>query len=575
MKTFETDVLVVGAGPAGGAAGVFLSKHRITTMVISKHPSTAESPRAHITNQRTMECLRDAGLEQECMAYASPPHKIEHSFWLRSMTGEELARTYSWGNDPRRKSDYESGSPCVMCDLPQTRLEPLLLAEAARSGAHVRFSTELESFEQFEEGVTSTIKDRLTGERYKVKSRYLVGADGARSRVVEQLGIPLIGQHGLGHAINVLCEIDLGDHVRHRPASLYATVQPGSSVWAPVGVVRMVRPWDQWLIALMVPDSVGVATPSAADIETRIHEVIGNPNIPIRILSQSSWSINDIVAERYSRGRVFCLGDAVHRHPPTNGLGSNTCIQDAFNLAWKLACVIQGKARHALLETYHDERQPVGRQIVARANKSMGTNLRLWDLLGAGMRSASRGHVATFDTPEGRAALRETIDLMKYEYHAHGVEMNACYRSTAIVAEGDAGDRAFDRDPELYYQPSTLPGSFLPHAWLGHRIPSSRVSTLDVAGKRQFTLFTGHGGEAWREAAHATAKRFGLPIRVVSIGPYLDFEDLYDIWRPLSGVQEAGAVLVRPDLHVAWRAAELPSDPGKSLAAVMAQILAL
>ncbi len=521
MKTFETDVLVVGAGPAGGAAGVFLSKHRVTTMVISKHPSTAESPRAHITNQRTMECLRDAGLEQECMAYASPPHKIEHSFWLRSMTGEELARTYSWGNDPRRKSDYESGSPCVMCDLPQTRLEPLLLAEAARSGAHVRFSTELESFEQFEEGVTSTVKDRLTGERYKVKSRYLVGADGARSRVVEQLGIPLIGQHGLGHAINVLCEIDLGDHVRHRPASLYATVQPGSSVWAPVGVVRMVRPWDQWLIALMVPDSVGVATPSAADIETRIHEVIGNPNIPIRILSQSSWSINDIVAERYSRGRVFCLGDAVHRHPPTNGLGSNTCIQDAFNLAWKLACVIQGKARHALLETYHDERQPVGRQIVARA------------------------------------------------------EMNACYRSTAIVAEGDARDRTFDRDPELYYQPSTLPGSFLPHAWLGHRIPSSRVSTLDVAGKRQFTLFTGHGGEAWREAAHATAKRFGLPIRVVSIGPYLDFEDLYDIWRPLSGVQEAGAVLVRPDLHVAWRAAELPSDPGKSLAAVMAQILAL
>ncbi len=319
MKTLETDVLVVGAGPAGGAAGVFLSKHRVTTMVISKHPSTAESPRAHITNQRTMECLRDAGLEQECMAYASPPHKIEHSFWLRSMTGEELARTYSWGNDPRRKSDYESGSPCVMCDLPQTRLEPLLLAEAARSGAHVRFSTELESFEQFEEGVTSTVKDRLTGERFKVKSRYLVGADGARSRVVEQLGIPLIGQHGLGHAINVLCEIDLGDHVRHRPASLYATVQPGSSVWAPVGVVRMVRPWDQWLIALMVPDSVGVATPSDADIETRIHEVIGNPNIPIRILSQSSWSINDIVAERYSRGRVFCVGDAVHRHPPARG----------------------------------------------------------------------------------------------------------------------------------------------------------------------------------------------------------------------------------------------------------------
>src|SRR5258708_32372272 len=104
MKTFETDVLVVGAGPAGGAAGVFLSKYRVTTMVISKHRSTAESPRAHITNQRTMECLRDAGLEQECMAHASPPQKIEHSSWLGSMTGEGLARTYASGTDLRLTS---------------------------------------------------------------------------------------------------------------------------------------------------------------------------------------------------------------------------------------------------------------------------------------------------------------------------------------------------------------------------------------------------------------------------------------------------------------------------------------
>src|SRR6266436_9790684 len=225
MKTLETDVLVVGAGPAGGAAGVFLSKHRVTTMVISKHPSTAESPRAHITNQRTMECLRDAGLEQECMAYASPPHKIEHSFWLRSMTGEELARTYSWGNDPTRMGDYAAASPCRMCDLPQPELEPILIADARRLGCDVRFHTELISFKLDADGVTAQIVDRRSGETEQVRAQYMIGADGARSRVVEQLGIALTGQHGLGCAINVDCELDLTEYVRHRRGSLFSVIQ--------------------------------------------------------------------------------------------------------------------------------------------------------------------------------------------------------------------------------------------------------------------------------------------------------------------------------------------------------------
>jgi 2,4-dichlorophenol 6-monooxygenase len=316
--------------------------------MISRHRSTAESPRAHITNQRTMEFLRDAGLERECMAYASPPGHIEHTFWLRSMAGEELARAYSWGIDPERKGDYEVASPCLMCDLPQTRLEPLLVADAARSGSQVRFNTELESFDQDADGVSAAVKDRLTGEAIRIRAKYMVGADGARSRIAEQLKLPLIGKHGLGHAINVLCEIDLSNHVRYRHASLYATIQPGSSIWAPVGVVRMVRPWDQWLVALMVPDAVGVPSPSPEDIAQRVREVIGDPSLPLKILSLSTWSINDIVAQHYSVGRVFCMGDAVHRHPPTNGLGSNTCVQDAFNLTWKLALVLQGKAGPAL-----------------------------------------------------------------------------------------------------------------------------------------------------------------------------------------------------------------------------------
>jgi len=164
-RVVETDVLVVGAGPAGASAGLFLAKHGIKTLVISRHRGTAETPRAHIVNQRTMEVMRDVGLESACVALASPSSHIAHSFFLRSMVGEELARTWAWGNDPSRKGDYELASPCAMCDLPQTRLEPVLVTEASRLGAHVRFGWELGTFSQDKSGVTAEIVDRLSDER--------------------------------------------------------------------------------------------------------------------------------------------------------------------------------------------------------------------------------------------------------------------------------------------------------------------------------------------------------------------------------------------------------------------------
>jgi 2,4-dichlorophenol 6-monooxygenase len=574
MGTIETDVLIVGAGPAGAACATFLGAHGISNIVISRHRWTAATPRAHITNQRAMEALRDAGLERACMETASPSDHIAHTFWLRSMAGEELARTHAWGNDPLRRGDYEAGSPCRMSDLPQSRLEPILVTEATRLGSQVRWGAELVTFEQDSEGVTATVLDHLSGETLTIWARYMVGADGARSRVVEQLGLPLTGMEGLGSVFNVHCEVDLEPYVSHRRGSLYSVIQPGSSYWAPVGVFRMVRPWDQWLVGLIVPAAAGAPEPTLADFEERVREQIGVADLPIKILSTSMWTINDIVAERYAQGRVFCMGDAVHRHPPTNGLGSNSCIQDAFNLAWKLAFVLKGKASPVLLDSFNAERQPVGRQIVARANKSMLQNNTVWDLLGAGTRTAmpAAQHADVFDTSAGRRALREEIDRMKYEYHAQGVELNRRYVSRAVVSDGVA-PVAYARDPELYYQPDTAPGSYLPHAWLGWRTNRPPISTLDVAGKGRFMLFTGPGGEAWREAAASVSAASDVEIGVTAVGPFLDLEDLYGRWSALCGVEENGCVLVRPDLIVAWRSGDLVATPAETLKAVMSRIL--
>src|SRR5882762_7682783 len=294
--------------------------------------------------------------------------------------------------------DYAAASPCRMCDLPQTELEPILIAEARRLGCDVRFHTELISFKQDADGVTAQIVDQRSGETEQLRAQYMIGADGARSRVVQQLGIALSGQHGLGCAINVDCELDLTEYVRHRRGSLFSVIQPGSSRWAPVAMFRMVRPWTRWLVALIAPPAAGVPEPSQQEIEQRVLELVGIPDTPMKTLSISKWWINDVVAERYAVGRVFCMGDAVHRHPPTNGLGSNTCIQDAFNLVWKLALVLKHRAGPALLDSYDQERQPVGKQIVQRANKSMVQNGMVWDMLGGGTRRVmtAEEHAAVF-----------------------------------------------------------------------------------------------------------------------------------------------------------------------------------
>jgi 2,4-dichlorophenol 6-monooxygenase len=574
MDMLKTDVLIVGAGPAGAATAAFLGRFGTRALMISRHRGTADTPRAHIVNQRTMEAMRDAGLEEECIAAGSPGTFLAHSFWLRSMAGEELARVWAWGNDPRRISDYLTASPCHVLDLPQTKMEPILVAEATRLGVQVRFGWELISFTQDSSGVTAQIVDRVTEAPITVHAQYMIGADGGRSRVVEQLGLPLKGRHGLAMLYNVLCEVDLSDYTVHRQGSLYWVIQPGSSAWGPVVVFRMVRPWDRWLVTLVVPDQFQGKEPANEDFAARIREAIGDGSPDIRVMSISKWYVNDVHAESLAIGRVLCMGDAVHRHPPAAALGSNTCVQDGFNLAWKLALVLQGKAHPRLLDSFDAERQPIARQIVERANKSMAHGYRMVDLFGGGTKThLSEGDVtAISSTPEGRRRLREELSEARYNGHAHGVEMTRIYRSSAIV-EDETSEEPTLRNPELFYEPSTRPGSALPHVWLVRRHRSPLISTLDLAGGGAFRLFSGHGGAAWRDAVTRVSADLRVEIGVTLVGDYLDYKDPYNDWWRVRGVEEDGCVLVRPDLIVGWRCARMPVDPGATLSVVMNRIL--
>ena len=227
------------------------------------------------------------------------------------------------------------------------------------------------SHTQDEDGVDVRVLDRLTGTPYTIRARYLIGADGARSAVAADVGLPFEGAMDIAGSMNITFKADLTRLVAHRPSVLYWVIQPGSDVGGiGAGLVRMVRPWDEWLVVwgYDIAEPPPVVDEAAA---TRIvRNLLGLPDLEVEITGTSLWGNNEQFATELHRGRVFCGGDAVHKHPPNNGLGSNTSVGDAYNLAWKLAAVLREQAGPDLLETYDDERAPVARQIVTRANQS-------------------------------------------------------------------------------------------------------------------------------------------------------------------------------------------------------------
>src|SRR5450432_2254361 len=379
----ETDVLVIGSGPAGSAAALLLATYGVKTLVATKFNWTCRTPRAHITNQRTMEVLRDAGIEEEVNAKRAAQDLMGNNVFCTSLAGEELGRLYSWGTHPSRFADYTLASPTTICDVPQDLMEPILIGNAARRGAIVCFNWEYLSLSQDADGVTADILDRVSGVTHQVRAKYLIGADGGRSKVAEDIDLPMEGKMGVAGSINIVFAADLTRFVAHRPSVLYWVMQPGSDVGGiGMGVVRMVRPWNKWL--LIWGYDINEPAPVVDDkLATELaHKLIGDDSVPIKIEGTSVWTVNDMYATANTRGRVFCMGDAVHRHPPSNGLGSNTSIQDAFNLAWKLALVIKGKASPSLLGSYEAERAPIAKQIVTRANQSIGEFGPIFEALG-------------------------------------------------------------------------------------------------------------------------------------------------------------------------------------------------
>ncbi|KAI3317830.1 FAD binding domain-containing protein [Xylariaceae sp. AK1471] len=587
-NTADVDFLVVGAGPAGASLAAFMGQNGLKGIVIARAPGTADTPRAHVFNPFALETLRDIGVEQDAVGHATHGEMFQSFRWSRSMVGEEYGKVQAWGAHPNSLRDLARASPCGYLDLPQSYLEPILVRYASSNGFQFRFSTELVDVEEIPGSSDSlcTIRDLISQHVFQVRAKYVFGADGARSKVAKILGLKYISEPRAGVACNILIKADI-EHLipKERYAGLHCIIQPDNFPGM-VPIMRLIRPWNEWILVCNSPEDNNRfkdLTPQSPELIDLVHQVIGDSSVDVEIQRLDPWTVRESVAERYSvEGRsMFILGDAAHRHPPAHANGSNTCVQDAYNLAWKVAYVAKGLAGPKLLETYNDERQPVGATLVREANQQLRSHAAIWEVLGGFAPTSEEGmkQIATLSdpTPGGdkrREQLHELLEEKRRECENLGLSMNQWYNSSAIYLDDEKDARpALVGDPVVDILISTFPGSRLPHTWLDITTRRKLISTHDLAGHGAFCLFIGHRGEAWREAAAIVTKTTGIPINTYAIGLGLDYIDVYRDWYKSREVGEDGCVLVRPDRFVAWRSKEMITDCEGKLQQVFNSIL--
>ena len=436
----------------------------------------------------------------------------------------------------------------------QDVFEPIFRRGAEATGlAELRFGHEANDIERGtlpgDDRVVVSITERATGRSYRVEAEYLVAADGASSPTRAQLGIEMEGLRAFGHFVNVYYRANLDPWVAHRPAILY---------WVAGDAVRGVfQPLDargRWLCQIAYDGT----SESFAAYDERcciewLRSAVGEPSLAPEILSIGTWTMNAVVAERLKQGRVFLVGDAAHQLPPTGGFGMNTGVQTAHNLVWKLVLVRAGAADAALLDTFDEERRPVGR---FNADRSLENAMMVQRI-----NAAAVGEIPALTPAEAVEASRRYGNFL-------GMELGFHYDSAAVIPDGTSPPAV--ADAVIDYVPTGRPGHRAPHAWLER--DGRRASTLDLFGLG-FTLLAGSRGEQWIAAASAMGERLGVRVDAHAIGARGGWTDTDGVFERLYGIEATGAVLVRPDGHVAFRAQRPSADAAHELSDALVRIL--
>jgi 2,4-dichlorophenol 6-monooxygenase len=575
----EVPVLIVGGGGCGLTASIFLSNLGVDHLLVEKHQTTSSLPKASYLNQRTMEILRAHGAAEPVYAGgAKMSDKYGRIRWQTSLGGNGPldGRTFfeidGFGGGSLTEI-YERHGPCLPTNLPQIRLEPVLRELAERRGPQrLRFGHEVLSLEQDGDGVTTAIVDRVTDQHYTVRSQYVFAADGGKT-IGPLLGIGMQGPTNMTDMVSAHIRADLSAWWPDDALiTFFLNPDGGGSGWSSGAMVQLGPTWGAQSEEFQIVFAFRPDDPARFDensIVPKVRALLKLPDLELSCVNLNHWIVEGVIAEKYQTGRVFLGGDAAHRHPPTTGLGLNGAIQDAHNLAWKLAWVLNGRSSAELLSTYQTERRAVGIENVEWALFTFANHGVVDAALGmpAGapapvQRQAFEQFLA--DTKLGaamRARFAEVATTQRVELQAHDIEVGFHYDDGAIVPDGTPAPA---RDPMgCEHQPTTRPGHLLPHAWLIGS-DGTACSTHDFTGaSTRFVLISGPtGAQTWSTACAG--------VDVVVIGDGGGYTDPSGEWERLREIPDDGAILVRPDNHVAWRGRR-PEDLNRALAQLQLQ----
>ena len=541
-------VLIVGGGIVGLSASLFLSHLGVRSLLVERHAGTAIHPRARGFNVRTMELYRELGLDDAVRKAGAE---------LSSSGGIYRGSTLAEVIEPQKRANKTNGrrglptdgitkriSPVLGARATQDAVEPVLLAAArAQHLADVRFHTECTEFTQDGAGITAQIRDRGSGETSTIHAQYMIGTDGAGSPVRQKLGIGLTGIGLLGHLVNIQFQADLSELVRGREFSLCLIDRPGVR-----GIFASINNSDRWVFqACYDPTKGDKAEDFTIDrCKELVKMAIGLPELEVKIMTALPWECAARVVDTLQQERVFLAGDAAHQMPPWRGQGATSGIADVHNLTWKLATVLKGEAEPALLDTYDTERLPVGRLAVegsAAATDKYGLLAKNWTFI--------------------IKILSSTGWLLGYGYR---------YSSSTIIQDATSQLFRFPWDFSAWLLDlNGAPGTRVPHLFVQQS--GEEISTLDLCSKTFVVLAGQDGADAWKEAAARTRDVLGINLVVYGIGPSSDLLDSSNQWLSLAGISACGALLIRPDGFVAWRAYAQPNSLSERLKQIMRQVL--
>jgi putative polyketide hydroxylase len=551
----DHDVVIVGAGPTGTLLAIELGRRGINVRVVERRRGRLRHPRASGVQARTMELFRQLDLGDEIRRAGGLPSSDWSRFVYQTRLNQPPLGIFDMMLNSRRVEEALDHSPEMHAWCAQDSLEDVLRNRLRTlATVTVDHGVRATAVTQNTDSVQLSLVDEATGAEEVVSARYLVGADGGRSVVRSAAGIASQESPVLSHQVNVCFEADLTEYIGDEIGILHWIVNPDTQggVITYDGARHWVYSWEY------DPEVLGRDHFTPEHCTNVIRSAVGVLDLDIRIMGTFFWQIDSALADTFGRGRVFLVGDAAHRFPPAGGFGMNSGLQDAQNLAWKLHEVLRGTASEELLATYDTERRAAA---VSNADLALFNARKSAEV---GWILTDPATIADIELPQGEGTRRRIADAIpgqEAQYWSYGQQFGRIYESAAVIPDGTPPQEPSVTD----YRPSARPGAHAPHVRLSD--PAGReLSTIDLLHSR-FVVLATPAGYQWATAARETARRHGILIDSFIIGAQGDYIDLDGNWTDRYGLSDTGAVLVRPDGHVAFRAHAL--DPDQDAATVL------